>query len=741
MDPLNPLEDSLPQPVAPAPDQDWLTKTVQLRAELLFDFRKQGGRDVYVIEDAVRGKFYQVGANEYELVSRLDGESTVGEVLKRINSIRKSPLTQETADQICTWLAKNNLIRVAGVDSGKRLGTQAKSLQKQKALSFVNPISLKFKLFNPTRLLDASQKYLQWIFSFAFAVIWLVTGAVGLYFLFGNWERLSQSSVGIFAEGRWVWMLVVWLVLKAIHEWAHGIACRRYGGEVPEAGVLLLLFTPMPYVNVTSSWRFGNRWQRFIVAGAGMYVELFVSFVAMILWANVANPLVQDVCFNIFFLSSVTTILFNANPLMRFDGYYMLTDLLNIPNLYTKGLGWFTDRMKNLFFGTPKSKDICPSNELPIVRVYGASAFCWKVLVCCTLLIAASVLFYGVGILMAVAAGVLWMVMPVWRFFKSIFAVSNRNYSVARIAVSSICLVALVGSVFTWLGSPAKKSAPAIVQFAEEGILRAGGDGFVDEVLVTNGQRVKQGELLLSIRNNELSTEVANLKQLVEEAEIQARIYTNSQELASAQTSLRKRDSLLTQLAEKQEQLQNLQLTAPFDGIVFRRNMSSIEGQYHSHGTELLRIARSTSQKVIVSIEQNDLDSIQGREGSVMKVVMPGVPTFQASITNIESRATDQPTHKAFCASYGGPLPVKQLSDEREESPDESAERFQLLSPRFEVELTIEPNSCPSLNCGQVGRAFFETKRQSLGQYLYLESCDWFQRQFEAATVGARNSQ
>ena len=741
MDPLNPRENSIQHDVAVASAQDWLTQTIQLRPELLFDIRTQGGRDIYVIEDAVRGKFYQIGANEFELVSRFDGKSTVGEVLNRINAKRKSPLKQESVDQICYWLSQNNLVRVAGFDSCKRLGQQVKSMQKQKVLSFVNPISIKFKLFNPTRLLDASQKYLQWIFSFSFAMIWLVTGTVGLYFLFGNWERLSQSSVGIFAEGRWVWMLVVWLVLKAIHEWAHGIACRRYGGEVPEAGMLLLLFTPMPYVNVTSSWRFGNRWQRFIVAGAGMYVELFVSFIAMILWANVANPLVQDVCFNIFFLSSVTTILFNANPLMRFDGYYMLTDLLNIPNLYTKGLGWFTDRMKNLFFGTPKSKGICPSNELPIVRVYGASAFCWKVLVCCTLLIAASVLFYGVGILMAVAAGILWMVMPVWRFFKSIFAVPNRNYSVARIAVSSICLVVLIGSVFTWLGSPAKKSAPAIVQFAEEGILRAGGDGFIDKVLVTNGQRVKQGELLLSIRNNELSTQVKNLERLVEEAEIQSRIYTGSQELASAQTSLRKRDSLLNQLAEKQEQLQNLQLTAPFDGIVFRRNLSSIEGQYHSHGTELLRIARSTSQKVIVSIEQNDLDSIQGQEGSLMKVVMPGVPTFQASITNIESRATDQPTHKAFCASYGGPLPVKQLTDDREESPNESAERFQLLSPRFEVELSIEPNSNASLNCGQLGRAFFETKRQSLGQYFYLESCAWFRRQFEQATIGAGKSQ
>ena len=741
MDPLSPLENSTPDDIATAPAQDWLTQTIQLRPELLFDIRNQGGRDIYVIEDAVRGKFYQIGANEFELVSRLDGKSTVGEVLNRINEKRKSPLKQEAVDQICHWLSQNNLARVTGFDSCKRLGQQVKSMQKQKMLSFVNPISIKFKLFNPTRLLDASQKYLQWIFSFSFAVIWLVTGTVGLYFLFGNWERLSQSSVGIFAEGRWVWMLVVWLGLKAIHEWAHGIACRRYGGEVPEAGMLLLLFTPMPYVNVTSSWRFGNRWQRFIVAGAGMYVELFVSFIAMILWANVANPLVQDVCFNIFFLSSVTTILFNANPLMRFDGYYMLTDLLNIPNLYTKGLGWFTDRTKNLFFGTPKSKDICPANELPIVRMYGASAFCWKVLVCCTLLIAASVLFYGVGILMAVVGGVLWLAMPILRFFKSVFGVSNRNYSVGRIAVSSTCLVLLVTSVFTWLGSPAKKSAPAIVQFAEEGILRAGGDGFIDEVLVTNWQRVKQGELLLSIRNNELSTEVENLKQLVQEAEIQARIYTNSQKLASAQTSLRKRDSLLIQLAEKQAQLQNLQLTAPFDGIVFRRNLSSIEGQYHSHGTELLRIARSTSQKVIVSIEQNDLDSIQGREGSVMKVVMPGVPTFQAAITNIESRATDQPSHKAFCASYGGPLPVKQLSDDREESPSESAERFQLLSPRFEVELTIESNAGAGLSCGQVGRAFFETKRQSLGQYLYLESYDWFRRQFEQATIGAGNSQ
>ena len=326
--------------------------------------------------------------------------------------------------------------------------------------------------------------------------------------------------------------------------------------------------------------------------------------------------------------------------------------------------------------------------------------------------------------------------MPVFRFFGSIFAGPTRNYSIGRIALSGFCLTVLLASVFTWLGGPATKSAPAIVQFSGEEVLRAGGDGFIDEVFVTNGQRVEEGDLLLAIRNDELAIEVKNLERSIQEAKIQARIHTNLKEIAAAQTSLQKRDSLSSQLVEKKEQLRNFQLTAPFDGIVFRRNLSGLVGQYHERGTELLRIARSTSQNVVVSIEQGDLDSIQGREGNSMRVIMPGVPTFQASISDIQSRASDQPKHKALCASYGGPLPVKQVSDEQEANPEETVEKFQLLSPRFEVELTIDPNTDASLSCGQVGRAVFETKRQSLGQFLFLEACDWFDRQLVQAVQG-----
>lgn len=732
MDPLSTFEPSELATMSPVPSQEWLSQTIQLRAELLFDTRKQGGRDIYVIEDTVRCKFYQIGVTEFELVSRLDGKSTVGEVLKQINTIRRTPISEASASQICSWLIQNNLGFATETDSGKRLSAQAKSLQKQKILSLVNPIAIKFKLFNPTQILNSTQKYLQWIFSFQFALVWIATGFAGLYFLFGNWDKLGQASIGILAEGKWMWMLLVWLVLKAIHEWAHGIACRRYGGDVPEAGLLLLLFTPMPYVNVTSSWRFRNRWHRFVVAVAGMYVELFISFIAMIVWANSSNQFIQDICFNIFFLSSVTTVLFNANPLMRFDGYYMLTDAVNIPNLYTKGLRWFADRLKSTLFGTPKTKNICPSNELPLVRIYGICAFCWKVLISFSLLIAASVLFYGLGIIMAVGAGLLWLGAPVVRFFKSSFGGPNPNFSLGRVVFSSFCIVALVASVFTWLGSPAKKSAPAIVQFSQEEVLRAGGDGFIAEIFVTNGQSVKAGERLLSIRNDELSTEVSNLRRSVEESEIQARIHTKARELADAQTVLQNRESLLSQLHEKEEQLENLQLVAPFDGIVSRRNLSNIQGEYYQHGTELLRIASSKSQKVVVSIDQGDLDSIKGREGNTMTVVMPGIPKFQAAITSIESRADVRPKYKAFCASFGGPLPVKNATASADR-PNESDQPFQFLSPRFQVELDIDRSEDRDLQCGQIGRVFFESQRQSLGQYLYLETRNWFQKQIKQA--------
>ena len=410
--------------------EQWLSARLKARANLRFDVRTERSQSFVVVEDMARGKFFQIGPDEYKFILALDGKVSIQELIesKAVFLDESSPeAAQSKAIQICQWLIQNNLAFAPEADNTKRLNTQSSAVRRAKVMSWINPISCKIRLFNPNGFLTWAQPFTQWVFSRWVVVIWLFVGAYAISILYQDWDQMGAASSGILAGTKWVWLLVIWMVLKVVHETAHGIACRKYGGEVPEAGVLLLLFTPMAFVNVTSMWRFSNRWHRIIVAAAGMYVELFISFVSLIVW-NRFEGVVGSIAFDVFIMSSVTTILFNANPLMRFDGYFMLSDLIRVPNLYTKGTKWFGDRLRSLFFGIPKTPNICTAAERNRIAVYGTLAFFWKITICFSLIIAASVLFYGAGIALAALGVVLWFCVPIYQQMRQVFG-SNANQS------------------------------------------------------------------------------------------------------------------------------------------------------------------------------------------------------------------------------------------------------------------------------------------------------------------------
>lgn len=718
------------------PNEQWLEARLATRPELKYDLRSSKHGSHVVIEDPVRSKFFQVGVVEYRLMASLDGRKTIREIVTELAASADDTdamLDDERGIKICQWLVQNNLVFGDDVDSSKRLDTQAKMRQRAKMMGLVNPISCKFRIFNPNRVLTSIQPYAQWAFSGWVLVIWLLTGCYALATLFSNWDKLSGASAGIFSGSSWIWLLLIWVGLKVVHEAAHGIACRRFGGEVPEAGVLLLLFTPMAYVNVTSMWRFANRWHRIVVAAAGMYVELFISFVSIIIWQRYPG-VVGDIAFDVFIMSSVTTILFNANPLMRFDGYFILSDLLQVPNLYTKGTKWFSDRIKSLYFGVPKTPNICASAELGRVAVYGALAFFWKITICFSLIIGASALFYGAGLILAAIGVVLWFVVPIANQIKGLFGPAapypvNRR----RLAVS-LTLTAIAGlSMFSFLKAPASKSAPAIVQFSDEQILRADAEGFVDEILVENGQAVEQDQPLIVLTNRQLALDVRELESLAKEALIESRIHANTDELALSQAAQEKHQSLKSQLAEKQQQLDRLTVRAPFAGFVFQRNLENRLGSYADRGDALLSIAHADTKEVVVSIDQRDLESIKENEGSRLRVAFPGLPVFESELVKINPRASADPKHPSLCANAGGPLPVKPVST----NYDNEEARFEMLVPRFTVELDLEPGIGKQLHSGQRGRAFFATNKQSLGSYLFVAASEWLEQKIDMATQTA----
>ena len=710
-------------------DKSILGLSLSLRPELVSDFRDEFDGLYVVVEDPVRNKFFSLGKKEFKFLSSLNRQHTVEEWVAKFGD---SSFDAKAVAAICNFAINANLMVSDELDSTARLERQVVAKDQAKAMSRFNLISMKFKLFNPNELLKRIAPSVQWVFSLPFLMVWLAAAAWAASIACSDWERLCSASVGILSGYQWIWLLVIWVVLKLIHEAAHGIACRRYGGDVPEAGVLLLLFTPLAYVDVTSSWRFASRWHRIVVAGAGMYAELFIAFIALIVWSYQPAGLLADVCYNIVLMASVTTILFNANPLMRFDGYYMLSDALGVNNLYTKGTKWFGDMLQSKFFGIPQTANQFASGEKFAVRTYGTLAWFWKLLICVGLVIGASVLFQGAGKILGAIGFLFFFAVPMWSQIKGLYGPGAKcKPSVTRVALSMLLIASLLLCAFTIFRAPASKSAPAIVQFKDETVVRAESEGFIEEILVASGQSVSEGQVLMVLSNPKLELKIKQLESDFDATKIQARIHKRDGELALFQMEQEQLVGLEKQLLELKDQSNALTVRAPYTGFIFARGLESKIGSFASAGDSLLTIAEKQTKEIVVAIQQQDWESLKGKTGAEMRIALRSQKVFAAPISRIDPRATDQPRIEALCASAGGSIPVKQIGDDDGDSDQ------RLLSPHFYVDLALPSEVSVDLIAGQRGRAFFQAKRQSMGSYLWNATENWLKNKIEIATQTA----
>ena len=189
--------------------------------------------------------------------------------------------------------------------------------------------------------------------------IWLAVVALAIYLVCQNWLEFYAGSQGILSGYGWLWMVATWILLKAVHEFGHASCCHRFGGNVREFGLAFICFFPVAYVDVTSSWKVGNKWKKIATASAGIYVELFVAALAAIGWFCIDDPMIKSGLYNVMVVASITTVVFNINPLMKFDGYYMLADFVEIPNPFTSVLRKVWSHSPNhLFSAIKKSTNI-----------------------------------------------------------------------------------------------------------------------------------------------------------------------------------------------------------------------------------------------------------------------------------------------------------------------------------------------------------------------------------------------
>jgi putative peptide zinc metalloprotease protein len=516
------------------------------------------------------------------------------------------------------------------------------------------------------------------------------------------------------------------VILKAIHETSHGVACKRYGGPVREMGLLFILFAPLAYVDVTSSWRFRSRWQRIHVAAAGMYSELFMAAIAAIVWANGVSGWLSHLCFNIIIMSSVTTLLFNANPLMKFDGYYILSDLLGIPNLYVNGQQYLHYWARRYVFGIRHALPNCSGVKGMLTRVYGVASFVWRVVICVGLTLAAAALFHGAGIVLACLAVLLWVGLPGLKLMRYlVYGKPGEQPNRLRFLMTTGSSLAACFAILVFVPWPGACVAPAIVDYSPLTVVRAGADGFVSKIEVETGQYVQTGQVLAVLRNRELQNELADLELSIEQSKIRSRQLEQQNELAACQAEVENRQSLLKQLSEKKSQVDHLAVRAPCHGKVIQCDANKLLDSYVHVGDELLSIGDDNKKELRTSIAQNDLDAFSAQLNKTVCVKFPGAAVTQMRLTKLIPRARLTPIHPALAALNGGPLAVKSA----ESSTDiESSNTYELLTPRFTGIVTPTPNQGREHLAGRVGTVSFRAYHESIGTHIYHEIQNWVLR-------------
>jgi putative peptide zinc metalloprotease protein len=483
----------------------WLLPTVRVRRQQF-----EGGR-WHVVEDPLRGRFFRLHPAAYAMVARLSPDRTVAEVWEAV--VAAYPETAPTQPEVIQLLGQ---LHAAGLlrgelpaDSKRLLERDQKARGKQLRSQLASLSSFTVRLFNPDSLLRGMAPLGRLAFGWPGLVVWLVVVGSGMKVALDHWPELVARGAGALAPENLVLLGLVFTGVKIIHELGHGLACRRFGGEVRETGLMVMFLAPFPYIDTTSSWAMRERSKRILVAAAGMLFELFVAALAVMVWAHAGHAGSKGLAYNVIFVASVTTVLFNGNPLLRYDAYYMLSDWLRVPNLMQRSnlmLGYLCE--KQLFGMAGAVSPAMTPREAWILAWFGVIANVYRIALFSSLIVWIAGEYLILGLLMALAAGWGLIGKPVVSLVRYL-ATSERlgRHRPRAIAVT----VAGLGGVLALLGlvpAPRAFRAPGVVESRSPAWVHTEVAGVLAQVVVPSGRPVASGDLLLRFENPELAWEV-----------------------------------------------------------------------------------------------------------------------------------------------------------------------------------------------------------------------------------------
>lgn len=669
----------------------------RIRSHAQIHRHRYRGETWYVLQDLSTDRFHRFSPTAYFVIGLMDGRRTVQEIWEAAaGRLGDDAPTQDEVIELLSQLHGADALQCEVPPNVAELLRRHELQERRKWQStLLSPLAWRVPLWDPERFLGLFLPLVRPLMGWAGLLLWF--GVVGLAILLAavHWSELTENVVDLILTPRN--LLLLWLlfpIIKALHELGHGFVTKAFGGEVHDMGVMVLVLTPIPYVDASSAWAFREKWQRVAVGAAGIMVELFLAALAFFLWLHAEPGMVRTLAYNAMIIGGVSTVLFNGNPLLRYDGYYILADLLEIPNLRFRSssyIGYLRDRY--LFGSKEAEPPEATRKERFWYATYGTASFVYRIFVVVAIILFIAGNFFVIGLILAALAAVAWLAVPAFKATMFLLT-SPRIESVrTRAILLSALVVALLGGVLGLVPVPFRTQAEGVVWIPDESYVRAGTECFVEQVVARPGSAVQKGDVLIVCRDPVLVSEIrvweARLREL--KARYDAERMKDLVETQKIQEEIRYAEQAL---ARARERTSELVIRSRADGTFVAPRAYDLPGRFVRKGETVAHVVNLQVVTVRAVVPQPNIDMVRHQTQKVeVRLAERISETARASMIRFVPEATERLPSTALGTVGGGQIKI---------DPTDAA-GMKAIEKVFQVDLEL-PSQAAVVNVG--GRVY-----------------------------------
>ncbi|TWB20405.1 putative peptide zinc metalloprotease protein [Nitrospirillum amazonense] len=638
------------------------------------------GSPSWTLHDQVAGRFYRLGWLEFEILRRwhLEVPQAIATDVASNTTLR---VTVDDVMAVSQFLALNNLLQRHGPQAVSTLMRQAE-MRKPGFWQWLlkNYLFFRVPLVKPDRFLTQALPYVSWIFTRGFLLVTLAAALLGIYLVTRQWDQFRTTFVSFLSPSGLITGAVGLAVAKVVHELGHALTAKRYGCRVQTMGIAFMVMYPLLYTDVSDAWRLPNRRQRLAIGVAGMGAELTLAAYATLAWSFLPEGPVKAAAFLLATTSWIMTVLVNTSPFMRFDGYFLLSDLLDVPNLHDRafalGRWWVRERLFHL--GEPVPEEL-PVKRRNLLIALAFATWIYRF----TLFVGIAALVYH---LFFKVLGIILFLVEVWWFIlrpplnevrewirrRGTMTWNRRSATTAAVALGLLAL-----AVIPWRSTV---TAPAVLRAAQETEIFLDQPGRMDAVLVKAGQSVAAGQVLFRLSSPDLDYKLASQRQKIQTLQWESayrgsaavdpkRQRIAAQELETAQAELRGLE------AEKAK----LTVTAPFAGIMAEVAEPLSPGEWLPAKERLGLLLDPAHPMIEAYVREADLHRVALGDRGRFRPDQTVTSAVDGRIQDIDDTSTRVLSRRYLASTYGGDIAAREDS-QHQLVPEESLYRV-LIAP------------------------------------------------------------